>query len=258
MGFFKNKKQKDTEDLRLKDFDSIWTKFCFLDETGDISNSNDPYFTVGLIKMSQPYYLQSKILYQRNFDNFYDEMKFNKLSKKNIEFAKFALDSFLNTHSIDFYSYTTKKDSWYFKQNFDGNQWIAYERITLKLLDAALSDNEILILIADHVTTPKNIRFEVNTKRNFNNLKNRLSLAGVCRFDSKSNDLLQIVDLLIGCVSYDLKLSAGVVPGAKYKIELVEYLKETLDVQSFVDGFRNKNFNIFVEKGVENEKERSS
>ena len=84
MGFFKNKKQKDTEDLRLKDFDSIWTKFCFLDETGDISNSNDPYFTVGLIKMSQPYYLQSKILYQRNFDNFYDEMKFNKLSKKNI------------------------------------------------------------------------------------------------------------------------------------------------------------------------------
>ena len=113
-------------------------------------------------------------------------------------------------------------------------------------------------MIADHVTTPKNIRFEVNTKRNFNNLKNRLSLAGVCRFDSKSNDLLQIVDLLIGCVSYDLKLSAGVVPGAKYKIELVEYLKETLDVQSFVDGFRNKNFNIFVEKGVENEKERSS
>jgi len=258
MVFLKKKKDMPTEELQLKDYNSIWAKFCFLDETGGLSSKADPYFTIGLIKMSQPYYLQSKILYQRNVKNFHDEMKFNKLSKKNIEFTKFAIGAFLDTRSIDFYSYTTKKDSWYFQQNFEGDQWVAYEKITLKLLDTALSKNEVLILIADHVTTPKKIKFEVNTKRNFNVNKKRLALAGVCRFDSKSNDLLQIVDLLIGCITYDLKLSNGVVSGSKYKIKLVNYLKENLGTESFAKGFRNRCFNIFVEKTAENEKGRSS
>jgi hypothetical protein len=108
---FSKKKEILTEELRLKDHNSIWTKFCFLDETGNLKSKNDPYFTVGIMKMSQPYYLQSKILYERNVRNFHDEMKFNQLSKNNIQFAKFAIDAFLDTRSIDFYSYTTRKSS---------------------------------------------------------------------------------------------------------------------------------------------------
>ena len=42
-------------------------------------------------------------------------------------------------------------------------------------------------------------------------------MAGVCRFDSRSNDLLQLVDLMSGAISYDLKLNIGVVSGDKYK-----------------------------------------
>lgn len=246
MSFFKSRKI-NTEELKLKDFDSIWTKFCFLDETGTLTNKNDPFFSVGIIKMSQPYYLQSKIMYERNIRNFHDEIKFNKLSKNNLDFAKFIIDSLFDTKSIDFYSYTTRKDSDYFIKNFEGDQWIAYEKITLKLLKASLSENEILVLLADHVTTPKKIRFEVNTKKNFNLSQKRLCLAGVCRFDSKSNDLLQVVDLIIGCINYDLKLKEGVVSGSKYKIELVDYLKQNLGTKSFHEGFKNRNFNIFVE-----------
>lgn len=79
MNFFKANKEIKTEDLKLSDFDKIWTKFCFLDETGTLSNQKDQFFTVGLLKMSQPYYLQSKLLYERSKIHFYDEMKFNKL-----------------------------------------------------------------------------------------------------------------------------------------------------------------------------------
>ena len=81
MSFFRRDKNTPTEELRLKDFDRIWTKFCFLDETGSLDDVKDPYFTIGLLKMSQPYYLQSRILYERNIRNFHDELKFNKLSK---------------------------------------------------------------------------------------------------------------------------------------------------------------------------------
>ncbi len=252
MPFFKFDKEKNTSDLKLSDYNEIWSKFCFLDETGNLTDSLDPYFTIGLLKMSQPFYLQSKILYERNKKDFHDEMKFNKLSIKNISFAKFAIDTLFSTSSIGIYSYTTNKNSQYFKDNFNTNQWIAYEEITLKLLDAALAEKEIIILIADHITTPKDIKFEVNTKKNFNSFKGRLALAGVCRFDSKSNDLLQLIDLIIGAINYELKLASGLVSGSKYKIELLNHIKQKLEISTFSQGFHGKNCSIFVEHNGNN------
>ena len=245
--FFKKEENVNTNNLKLSEFDKIWTKFCFLDETGSLSDMKDQFFTVGMIKMSQPYYLQSKILYERNKTKFYDEMKFNKLGKNNIAFAKFAIKSLFETNNVSFYSYTINKKSQYFIDNFKGDQWQAYEGITLKLLSAALSEQEILILIADHVTTPKHVRFEVSTKKRFNGMKERLALAGVCRFDSQSNDLLQVVDLLIGAITYDIKLKNEIVFGSRYKIELVDFIKETLSIKDFDTGVKVRGFNIFVD-----------
>ena len=246
--FFKSNKEIKTEDLKLADFDKIWTKFCFLDETGTLSDQKDQYFTVGILKMSQPYYLQSKLFFERSKIRFYDEVKFNKLSKNNVNFAKTAIDALFETRSISFYSYSISTKSDYYLKRFDQNPWLAYEQITLKLLDAALSQQEIVILLADYVTTPKDIRFEVEVKKKFNQYKERLALAGVCRFDSKSNDLLQLVDLLIGAVTYNIKFSKKLVDGSKYKLEIVNYLKGKLGTDSFINGFKNHNFNIFVDK----------
>ncbi len=246
--FFKENKEIKTEDLKLSDYDQIWTKFCFLDETGTLSDRGDQYFTVGVLKMSQPYYLQSKLLYERSKMKFYDEIKFNKLSKNNVNFAKIAVDALFETKSISFYSYSISTKSDYYLKNFDTDPWMAYEQITLKILEAALSSQEIIILIADYVTTPKDIRFEVETKKIFNQRKKRLALAGVCRFDSKSNDLLQLVDLLIGAITYDIKFAKKLVLGSRHKIEIVDYLKGKLGAGSFLQGFKNHNFSIFVDK----------
>lgn len=259
--FFTNNKEIQTGDLKLSDYNQIWTKFCFLDESGSLSNHIETYFTVGLLKMSMPYYLQSKILYERSKQSFHDELKFNKISEKNIKFAKFIIDCIFDTPSVNFYSYTTHKQSPYFQKNFAQDIWSAYEKITLKLLTASLSEKEILILIADHITTPKDVKFEVNVKKNFNESKRRLAVSGVCRFDSKSNDLLQVVDLIIGCINYDIKYSKKIVSGDKYKLELLAYLKDMLNVKTFINGFRNQNFNIFVEQNSKigtNEKGPSS
>lgn len=158
MSFFKLNRETKTEDLKLSDYDQIWTKFCFLDETGSLNDINDPFFTVGILKLSQPYYLASKIDYERRKRNFHKDVNF---------------------------------------------------------------------------------------------LLGRLALAGVCRFDSRSNDLLQVVDLVIGAISYDLKLASGIIQiGSKYKRRMLECLKSNLGAETFVNGFRNRNFNIFVDKDM--------
>jgi len=184
-------------------------------------------------------------------------MKFNKLSKNNIEFAQYMLDCLFKTRSLHFCSYTVDKKGSYFAQNFGNNIWQAYEDITIKLITkAALPENEILILVADYITTPKNIKFEINIKRKINEGVGRLAMAGVCRFDSKSNDLLQLTDLIIGAINYDLKLSLGIIQnGDKYKKRFLAYFKKNLgaDSQSLIEGFRNYIFNIFVDKDIKKE-----
>lgn len=252
MSFFKFNKETKTEDLKLSDYNQIWTKFCFLDETGSLNNPNDPFFTVGILKLSQPYYLTSKIDYGRRKKGFYDEMKFNKLSKNNLDFAEFAIGALLDARSTYFYSYSIDKEGVYFKREFSGDPWMAYEKLTLRLLkEAVLAPKEILVLIADYVPAPKGIRYEVSVKKEINSSIGRLALAGVCRFDSRSNDLLQLVDIVIGSISYDLKLSCRILSnGSKYKKALSEYLKTNLGTANFMNGFRNRNFNIFVDKDM--------
>lgn len=248
--FQKNKKGTD---LTLGDYKSIWTKFCFLDESGSLSNPGDPFFTIGFIKCSQPYFLQNKILHARQKRNFFDEMHFNKLSKNNIDFAKFAIDSLFDTRSLSFSSYSLDKQGDYFSRKFGTNPWQAYEDISIRVIESAIPDNEILIVLADHITTPGDIRFEVNVKRKINEKLKRLAIAGVCRFDSKSNDLLQISDLIIGAINYDLKLSTNIISkGDKYKKRFLEYFKEMIGLKdkNFTDSFRNRMFNIFVDKDV--------
>jgi len=127
MKFFKNNKEIETGDLKLSDYDQIWTKFCFLDETGTLSDQKDQYFTVGILKMSQPYYLQSKLHFERSKAKFYDEIKFNKLSKNNLSFAKIAIDALFETKSISFCSYSISTRSDYYLKSFDRSYYLRYK-----------------------------------------------------------------------------------------------------------------------------------
>lgn len=245
-------KDKKGGNLTLADYKSIWSKFFFLDESGSLSNSTEAFFTVGAIKCSQPYYLQSKIIYERSKRRFYDELKFNKLSDKNFDFAAFAVDAFFVTDSFTFCSYTLDKQGSYFQREFDSNPWQAYEDIAIRLIKSNIAPNEIGIVIADHVTTPRDVRFEVNVKRKINDTLGRLAVAGVSRFDSKSNDLLQVTDLMSGAIAYDLKFKTGVIQrGDKYKRRFLEHFKKNVGVSDFVHGFKNYKFNIFVDGDIQ-------
>ena len=161
-------KEKVVE-VKLSDYQNIRTRFCFLDESGSLEDAKDPFFIVGFIRCSQPYYINRKLTYERTKRNFYDEMKFNKLSKNNLDFAKLALDSFFSTRNIYFSSYSLDKQGRYFNKEFSGDPWRAYENITIRVLkSAATQPNEILIVIADYVTDPDYVKFEVNVKQKIN------------------------------------------------------------------------------------------
>ncbi len=240
MGLFSSSKK-----ITLADYKDIWTPFCFIDESGTLDVKSQPYFTVGMIKCSQPYYLQRKIRYIRSKNRFWWELKFNNLNKVKISTALEILNTLFETRSIKFASYTINKKNNYFKKEFSENPWIAYEQIAKQLLIGNLGKNEVLIVLADDITTPKNIKFEVNVKSSVNDRFKRLAIAGVCRLDSKTNDLLQLTDLLIGSINYELLLKEKIInKSSLYKGKFVEQFKNNLGIKTLTEGFRNYAFNI--------------
>ncbi|MBU1289844.1 DUF3800 domain-containing protein, partial [Patescibacteria group bacterium] len=215
-------KKANNHNLTLSDYKKIWTPFCFLDESGTLDIKTQPYFTVGMIKCSQPYYLQQKIRYIREKNRFWWELKFSGLNKVKIKTAKEILDAFFQTRSVWFSSYTIDKRSQYFKNEFHSDPFVAYEQITKHLLEGNLKKNEVLIVLADNLVAPKRNKFEVNVKNHTNNKFKRLAIAGVCRLDSKTNDLLQMADLIIGSINYELLLKEKVISSpSRYKWEFV-------------------------------------
>jgi len=245
-------KKENNYDLTLADYRKIWTPFCFLDESGTLDVKTQPHFTVGMIKCSQPYYLQQKIRYIREKNKFWWELKFNDLNKVKIKTALEVLDAFFQTRSICFSSYTINKRSNYFKNEFHNDPFIAYEQITKHLLEGNLRKNEILVVLADNLVAPKRNKFEVNVKNHLNNKFQRLAIAGVCRLDSRTNDLLQMTDLLIGSINYELLLKEKIISqSSQYKGQFINTLKKNLGLDGLTQDFRNYSFNIHFHKGDE-------
>jgi hypothetical protein len=60
-------------------------------------------------------------------------------------------------------------------------------------------------VLADHVTTPAAVSFEADVARTVNTQAERLAIASVCRVDSRCTDGLQLVDLLLGAATFDLR-----------------------------------------------------
>lgn len=240
-----NNEKKDSRSLTLGGYRDIWTPFCFLDESGTLDIATQPYFTVGMIKCSEPYFLQQKIRYIRESTNSWWELKFHDLNKAKLSVALQFLDAVFNTRSILFSSYSVDKRSEYFQREFHSDPFFAYEQIAQHLLEGNLKKNEVMIVLADNVVTPKRSKFELNIKSGINNKFSRLAIAGVCRLDSRTNDLLQLTDLLTGSINYELLLKEGLIPQpATAKQDFVQKFKTNLGVSDLTTDFRNFAFNI--------------
>lgn len=228
----------------LKNYKKIRTPFAFFDETGSINDKANRFFCLGMIKCMQPFFLDSKIREVRERNHFYDEIKWNTLSKAKLTVTLDIISAVFDTPGIYFSCIVIDKNNINFEKEFDNNPYKAYQAFTEILLKQGVEDNEILTILADFVTTPKDIKFEVDVKHNINKNLDRLAIGGIHRVDSKGVNIIQIVDLLIGAVSYSYKIHLKLVSGDKNKIKALNTILNRLKIKNFVGGLNSKRFKV--------------
>ncbi len=82
------------------------------------------------------------------------------------------------------------KQGKYFKKHYNNDPFQAYEDFSIQLLKGNISPNEIVSVIADESPVPSGSTYETNVKDSINNNFKRLAVHGICKVDSKGNDLL--------------------------------------------------------------------
>ena len=219
--------------------------FCFLDETGLLDRKEDRFFALGMIKCHYPHNLYLKIKALKDKIHFYDEIKWNKVGKKNYSVMQNLIKLFIESRGFYFDCVILDKKNMDFKKYFQENFWKVYEYFTRLLIKGNIGRDEQVCILADYYPCPDGTDFEFNIQSKINKEFKRQAIVGVCRMDSKGSEMLQMTDLIMGAVLYEFKMEEKLITKlSKSKRDLLKYLKRITGIQTFYPEFSNNKFSI--------------
>jgi hypothetical protein len=119
------------------------------------------------------------------------------------------------------------------------------------LLKMNIKPDEICAVIADDYFYPSGLNLELATRAILNDHFKRLAVASFLQINSKASNMLQLTDLLLGAVIYDLKLTEGAIkPYRNYKKQILDFLLAQFKISNsfFVDEKGNKRVSFLKDK----------
>ncbi len=236
-------------------FKDIKTSFCFLDETGLLYSARDKFFALGIIRCSNPQKLYSRIRKIRNRYNYKEEVKWTNLDRKiRFDIAIEFFDIFL-TEDAKFNCIILDKDELDFKKYFQNNLCKVYRNFSIALLKLIIGKEpeEVIILLTDDYFVSDSENIEAAIKGIVNDHYKKFVIAGVCQINSKSSDLLQLTDLVLGAILYDLKKQDGLIDHQNtFKRKFLNFIYQKLKIKKsfFINrfGFKTRNYVLSGDK----------
>jgi len=243
--------------IQNKDYREIKTSFCFLDETGFLNNGKDKYFALGIVKCQKPEKLYNLLRSVRDRNNYHEELKWAQInSPVRFRVAMDFFKCFLENADTEFNCIILNKNELDFQTEYNNDLSKVYRSFTISLLKliAGKAPDELLVILADNYFTPKDFELEETIKKFTNSHYQKFVVAGVCQIDSKSSDLLQLTDLILGAIVYDLKKIDGLIQGVSntYRRKFLNFLYQRLKIKKsfFINTaeIRTRNYVLSGEK----------
>lgn len=211
------------------------TALIFMDESGSISN--DRFFAVGCLKLTQPSAVLRRVQSLRDYRQAYQELHFSAVTRGSLATYRSVVDILLAClgPNDSFSCFVADRDVADPVERF-GTGWAAYEKLATQLILSAVRPSEIVTVLADNYSTPVHVTFESSVKRQVNRRLERLAVLEVCRIDSKAADSLQLVDILTSAVAFEYRASTGHGSGVSPKGKLSRYVRTKFGVSTFIGG----------------------
>lgn len=229
-------------DKKDYDFRDANSSFCFLDETGLLNSPTDKFFALGMVKIRRPEKIYNRIRKSRQRFNYNEELKWSRLDRRiRFDVARKFFNIFMDEEA-EFHCIVLDKDKLDFKKYHNNNMYKAYRSFTIALLKMIIGQkpDEVIIVLADDYFTPDGADLEETIMKFTNDHYKKFVVGGVCQIDSRSSDLLQLADLLMGAIVYDLKIQNGIIgrsQSGRFKRRFLNFLYLSLGVRGHF--FRN-------------------
>jgi hypothetical protein len=222
--------------------------FAFIDESGNLTTER--YFGLGMLLVDEvgplydaikPHYEKIREITRTQREKTINDLLTNKRYEELAAIAKSSKRFELKFKFINFTNNTVYKEiiETYFQfpdcrfsaaiidrkdPNFKPNEvfgspWYMYMSYAAMLLASNINNlGECgICILADDLTKPRNIpetfeealRNKISSKLKHNGIKR--TIFNVARLESHSSLMLQLVDILLGCVMYDFKKEAGLI-----------------------------------------------
>lgn len=209
------------------------TALFYVDESAAKSTGGS-FFVIGAVKLRDPGALMRTIRDIRDRWSFEEEFKFTKISRGKLPVfcelvdAVAASDAHLAACVVD---RTQGQDP--FRR--DEPDWLAHARLTAKLIVGAVNRRELAGALLDHVSTPRGDAFDDTVRRMVNTRLRATSLISAACVDSKSNDGVQVADLVAGAVALQRREQGGTTNPNSHKSKISQRLAAAFGVSSFED-----------------------
>jgi hypothetical protein len=248
--------------------------FVFADESGTLIS--DRYFGIGVLALSEPEQLyatvqnsfdkirtHSKNQREKTIAEYLQNNEYHKLAKFSSQQLPFEL-KFTNINSLNNSVYqelvrnyftlpavkfsaiiVDREDPNFNPSSQFSNTWDMYSGFFSTLIAGLLrnlNDSQICLL-PDYLYVPHDFgeTFEQTIKRK---LKKRLqeevyskSIFNITRLESHSHLLIQLVDILLGSILYDFKISAGLIQPNKRREIVVDEIRKKIDRSSLAGNY---------------------
>lgn len=177
------------------------TASIFIDESGSKSTAGGQFFVVAAIKVRQPGLLARAILDVRNKSGFYHELKFSGITRDSLPVIHRVVDAL---HESDATVAACVVQGSVFNPFRGGKAtWQVHAEVTSQLLVGCINRRELVGVHLDGISTPLGCSLEEEVRRRTNQRLRATSVVSAVCLDSKTNDLLQVADLVAGSIFHE-------------------------------------------------------
>lgn len=208
----------------------VQTASFWLDDSGSRGSAHKGFVIAG-IKTRHPDDLQRSLHVVRERHGYDGELKFNAITERNLPRFHAVIDV-LEASDAHLLGAVLDAHRW---NPFKGKEhWHGQSLVVSELVTSALNANEVGAVFMDGISTPVGVSMGALVKRGINSRLRGQRATSVVSLDSKTNDLMQVADLVAGSIRYQRFDPAGLI-GESPKSRFALRLGAAFGVGSFED-----------------------